>query len=127
MNAEVKKIKQVIKNWETSVQNKDMNGILARHSKDILMFDVPEPLQSKGIDEYRKTWELFFQYCSGGKNSFQLDDLQIHCGDTIAFCTALIRMNGSKTPQCRLTIGFKKINGEWTIIHEHHSAPHKIV
>lgn len=127
MNADVREIKMILADWVNSVQEKNMSGILANHSDDILMFDVPEPIQSKGIYDYQKTWELFFQYSSGGKNSFNLEDLQIHCGDTIAFCTALIKLTGDKNPQCRLTLGLKKINNRWTIIHEHHSAPHKIV
>jgi hypothetical protein len=38
---------------------RDLDGTLARHSPDILMFDVPEPIQARGLAEYRETWELF--------------------------------------------------------------------
>ena len=31
-----------------------------------VMFDVPLPLQSRGTEEYRKTWELFFANNRGG-------------------------------------------------------------
>lgn len=127
MNTDVREIRKILADWVKSIQRKKIDGILANHSEDILMFDVPEPMQSKGIREYQNTWELFFQYSNGGENSFNLEELQIHCGDTIAFCTALIRLTANKKPQCRLTIGLKKINSRWTIIHEHHSAPHKIV
>jgi ketosteroid isomerase-like protein len=37
-------------------------GILAYHEQNIVMFDVPPPLQSKGMREYKKTWDLFFKY-----------------------------------------------------------------
>lgn len=127
MNDEIGEIKRVIAHWVKSIQEKNLTGILANHAEDILMFDVPEPMQSKGIRDYQKTWELFFQFSGGGENSFNLEDLQIHCGDTIAFCTALIRLTGDKEPQCRLTLGFKKLKNKWMIIHEHHSAPHKIL
>jgi hypothetical protein len=43
-----------------------MNGI-ANHSESVLVFDVPELLQSVGLDEHRKTWELFAFY---GEASF---------------------------------------------------------
>jgi hypothetical protein len=26
------------------------------------MFDVPPPMQSKGIEAYRKSWDLFFSW-----------------------------------------------------------------
>jgi ketosteroid isomerase-like protein len=37
-----------------------MERVLEHHADDIVMFDVPKPLQARGIEEYKKTWELFF-------------------------------------------------------------------
>lgn len=121
-----KEIQSVIECRVKAIQQKNVEGILQNHTNDILMFDVPVPLQSKGLKEYKETWELFFQYSNGGKGSFQLEDFQIHASDTVAFCTALIKLSNGTTPQCRLTIGLKKINNQWMIVHEHHSAPHRI-
>lgn len=126
MDRNIKEIQSVIHHWVKSIQQKDMEGILQNHSDDILMFDVPIPLQSKGLKEYRETWELFYQYSNGGKDSFQLEKLQITASDTVAFCTALIKLSNNPKPQCRLTIGLKKINNQWMIVHEHHSAPHEL-
>jgi ketosteroid isomerase-like protein len=53
-------IRGIVENWSRAVRSKNMNGILADHSPDVLMFDVPPPLQSKGIEAYKKTWDLFF-------------------------------------------------------------------
>lgn len=122
----IQAIAAVIKKWLDAIQRKDINGILQNHSDDILIFDVPFPLQSKGLKEYQETWELFFQYSKGGKASFQLEEMQIHASDTVAFCTALIKLANSSKPQCRLTIGLRKLNNQWMIVHEHHSAPHEI-
>ena len=52
-------IRELVENWARAVRNEDMDGVLAHHADDIVMFDVPPPLQSKGIDAYKKTWELF--------------------------------------------------------------------
>jgi hypothetical protein len=38
-------------------------------------------LQSKGIEAYRKTWELFFDSNPSGKGSFKLRELKIIAGD----------------------------------------------
>jgi ketosteroid isomerase-like protein len=126
MDSNIKEIQSVVEHWVTAIQQKNMKGILQNHTHDILMFDVPVPLQSKGLTEYRATWELFFQYSSGGKDSFQLEEFKITASDTVAFCTALIKLSNSPKPQCRLTIGLKKMNNQWMIVHEHHSAPHEI-
>ena len=126
MDSNSKEIKTVIENWIVAIEQKNLEGILQNHTNDILMFDVPVPLQSKGLKEYKETWELFFKYSNGGKGSFQLEDFQIHASDTVAFCTALIKLSNGTAPQCILTIGLKKINNQWMIIHEHHSSPHEI-
>ena len=126
MDPNSKEIKKVVESWIRAIQQKNMDGILQNHTKDILMFDVPIPLQSKGLMEYKETWDLFFQYSNGGKDSFQLEEFQIHASDTVAFCTALIKLSNGTTPQCRLTLGLKKVNNQWMIVHEHHSSPHEI-
>lgn len=98
-----------------------MKDILAHHTTDIVMFDVPIPLQSVGIEAYKKTWDLFFQYNPEGEGSFELIDLKIAASETVAFCHALLRISGAE-PECRLTIGLQKIKEKWCIGHELHSG-----
>jgi ketosteroid isomerase-like protein len=86
------------------------------------MFDVPLPLQCQGIDEYRKTWELFFDSNRGGPGSFDLTELRITASETVAYGHALLTVFDSTA---RLTIGFRKERGQWVIAHEHHSYPLK--
>ena len=120
-------VRQLIENWAAAVGNKDMKTILSHHSDDIVMYDVPYPFQSKGIDAYRKTWDLFYTYTKGGV--FDFTELHVVAGDDVAFCYATMKCaDKSKTEDYvpldfRLTVGLKKINGQWTIIHEHHSVP----
>jgi ketosteroid isomerase-like protein len=119
-------IRSLIRAWERAIQNGDMDGILAHHSESVLMFDVPEPLQSLGIDDYRKTWEVFFRYGAPSQDVFAIEDLRITAGEEVAFATGLLRIGGSSEPVCRLTLGLTRRNGQWQIVHEHHSAPHKL-
>jgi ketosteroid isomerase-like protein len=119
-------IRKVIRQWEKAVQAGEMKGILANHTRDVLMFDVPEPLQSRGIAAYQRTWELFFSYGSPGDGAFVIEDLRITAGSEVAFATGLLRIGGSKKPVCRLTLGLKKWRRQWLIAHEHHSAPQEL-
>ena len=41
-------IRELVENWARAVRAKDLDGILANHSPEILMFDVPLPAQSEG-------------------------------------------------------------------------------
>jgi uncharacterized protein (TIGR02246 family) len=122
-------IRQLIEDWTLAVRSKDIEKILAHHSRDIIMFDVPEPFQSIGIDEYRKTWDLFFAYTK--KGVFDIQTLKIVADENVAFCIATMKCSDKSDTTdfvelaFRLTIGLKKINNQWTVIHEHHSIPSK--
>lgn len=116
-------IRTLIENWAKAVRAKDMDGALAHHTNDIVMFDVPMPVQAKGMDEYRKTWDLFFAHSPGGPGSFDVTDLQITAGETVAYGHAILKIFDSTA---RLSIGMRKENGQWLIAHEHHSYPLKI-
>jgi uncharacterized protein (TIGR02246 family) len=121
-------IKNLIENWARAVRNRELSGALAHHSKDILMFDVPGPLQSKGIEAYKKTWDLFFSWAQDS-GVFDIKEMNITAGEDVAFAAALMRCagrekNGDKTElDFRLTISLRKVDGQWTIVHEHHSLP----
>ena len=116
-------IRSLVSRWASAVRARDMSGALAHHTSDIVMFDVPRPLQSKGMKAYEKTWELFFDNSRGGRGSFNIDELKVTAGDTVAFAHGLLRIGGSKAPVGRLTMGFRKEKGQWRISHEHHSYP----
>ena len=113
-------IRILVENWAAAVRARNIEGAVAHHTDDIVMFDVPLPVQSRGMAEYRKTWELFFASNRGGAGSFELTDLHIAANDTVAYCHALLNVFDSTA---RLTMGLRKERGEWLVAHEHHSYP----
>lgn len=119
-------IKALIEAWADAVRRHDLPAILAHHEPDIVMFDVPPPLQSRGIEEYRKTWDLFFKYHKPSQ-TFDIEELAITAGDDVAFAVAIMRCVSHPPEEggflFRLTIGLRKIAGAWRITHEHHSVP----
>jgi len=121
-------IRELVQSWARAVRAKDLDGILANHSTDILMFDVPPPLQSKGIEAYKKTWELFFSW-SNDPVVFDIKDMDIIAGSDVAFVAALMRCAGTEKNgerielEFRLTIGLRRIGDQWMVLHEHHSIP----
>jgi ketosteroid isomerase-like protein len=121
-------IRNVIESWTAAVRRRDYGQILQNHSPDIVMFDVPPPFQSKGIEAYKKTWDLFFSW-SSDPIPFEITEMNITAGSDVAFAFATMRCAepGPKGEQIgldfRLTVGLRKIDGQWTIMHEHHSVP----
>ena len=116
-------IRNVIESWAAAVRAKDMAGVLANHTDDILMFDVPEPLYSRGRDAYRATWELFFQYNTGGPGAFDVSEIAVTASGDVAFATAILTIFGSPL---RLSMGLRREDGRWLIAHEHHSYAVKL-
>ncbi len=122
-------IRELIEDWARAVRAKDLKGILANHSPEILMFDVPPPLRSKGIDAYKKTWDLFFSWSDDDPVVFDFNEMDITAGADVGYVTALMRCAGTEKNgeriklDFRLTIGLRKIGGQWIVMHEHHSIP----
>ena len=117
-------VRAVVEAWALAVRNGDMAGVLAHHADSIVMFDVPVPLHNRGRDAYRQAWELFF--AAQGKGAFDLGELEIVAGDDVAFCHSIVTCGGLDPANqfpVRLTLGLRKIDGAWTITHEHHSVP----
>jgi uncharacterized protein (TIGR02246 family) len=121
-------IRELVEDWARAVRAKNLKGILANHSPEILMFDVPPPLQSQGIDAYKKTWDLFFSW-SDDPVVFDFIKMDITAGNDVAYVTALMQCGGTEKDgeriklEFRLTIGLRKIDGQWIVMHEHHSIP----
>ena len=121
-------IRALIEQWSKAVRDENRAAIRADHDADILMFDVPPPFLSRGLDAYMATWETFF--ASAEKPvSFAFHDVEVTCGADVAFATAVgrcvnIDTNGKREPlEFRLTMGLRKIDRKWRVMHEHHSLP----
>jgi ketosteroid isomerase-like protein len=121
-------IHELIERWLRAIRTENLDGILADHSSEILMFDLPGPVQLKGIDAYKKPWLPLFDWIRNG-GGFDLSEVTITAGDDVPFATALIHCYGTDTngrkvvTEGRLTIGLRKIDGQWVVMHEHHSEP----
>ena len=121
-------IRVLIESWASAVHAGDLDGVLADHSEDIRMFDVPPPNEVRGIEAYRETWPPFFEWQRRGA-VFEIVSLEVTAGDDVAFATALLRCGTDedfeKDPgnRLRLTIGLRKQGGRWIVSHEHHSFP----
>ena len=121
-------IRRLIEDWARAVRARDIEAVLAHHSADVLMFDVPLPFESKGIDAYRETWGPFYS-ARAEPIAFDIQRMDVVAGADVAFATALMQCaergaNGSQVPlDFRLTVGLRKVNGQWIVMHEHHSVP----
>ncbi|PRC47557.1 DUF4440 domain-containing protein [Mycobacterium sp. ITM-2017-0098] len=122
-------IRETIESWVAAIRACELDGVVAAHTDDIVMFDVPPPHNGvRGIGAYRASWPDFFEFIGSGA-LFELLELDVIAGDSVAFAYALLRCG---TPEelavnpdsrLRITMGLRKIGDRWLIAHEHHSFP----
>jgi uncharacterized protein (TIGR02246 family) len=131
MSDDVTQIRTLIEKWAKAVHTGDLEGVLADHTADIVMFDVPPPEDGvRGIDAYRETWPGFFEWQSMGA-VFEIISLDITAGEDVAYACALLRcgtpeeLASDPDNRLRLTLGLRKEDGRWVVAHEHHSFPDK--
>ncbi|MCM2390706.1 YybH family protein [Streptomyces albipurpureus] len=129
MTDDTAEITAIVNRWARAVHEGDLDGVLADHTDDIVMFDVPPPDQGvRGIDAYARTWPPFFTWQRQGA-CFEIDSMEITAGDEVAFAHALLRcataesLRTEPAQRLRLTLGLRKENGRWMVAHEHHSFP----
>ncbi|MFG2869615.1 nuclear transport factor 2 family protein [Streptomyces sp. NPDC048338] len=127
MTTDESEIRALITRWAAAVHRGDLPAVLADHSDDIVMFDVPPPHDGvRGIDAYRSTWPPFFDWQAQGA-SFDIVSLDVTAGQDVAFAHALLRcgtpeeLAAHPDQRLRLTIGLRRTGDRWVVAHEHHS------
>ena len=120
-------IHALIVRWAEAVHRGDLDTVLADHSDDIVMFDVPPPHDGvRGLSAYRETWPGFFEWQASGAR-FEIVELEVTAGEDVAFAWALLRCNTEEglaaTPPsaCGSRSACAATEDRWLVTHEHHS------
>jgi uncharacterized protein (TIGR02246 family) len=122
------RIRERLDDWAKAVRAKDVEAVMSHYATNILLFDLASPLQWKGADVCRNNWAEWFSTFQGPVG-YEISELSITAGDDVAFCHSLNWIYGSRTTGeqtdvwVRATVGLRKIDGRWTITHEHYSVP----
>lgn len=130
MDTDETEIRDLVTRWAVAVHVGDLDGVVADHADDLVMFDVPAPERGvRGLTAYAATWPPFFAWQAGGAE-FTLDELDVTASDTVAFAWALLRcgtpdeLAAHPDRRLRLTLGLRREAGRWVVTHEHHSFTH---
>lgn len=121
-------IRALLEERVQAVRAKNVDGVLALAAPDILSYDVVNPLRNLGADEVRQRTETWFSSFQGPLG-YEIRDLEVAANEDVAFCHCLNQVEGTKTDGgqivmwWRATICLRKIDGRWTITHEHSSVP----
>jgi uncharacterized protein (TIGR02246 family) len=129
MSEDEQEIRALVERWVAAVSAGDLEGVLADHTQDIVMFDVPPPREGvRGFAAYRDCWPGFLSWQQHG-GCFELTALEVTAGSDVAFAHALLRcgtrdeLTREPDHRLRLTLGLRKEKSRWCVSHEHHSFP----
>ncbi|MEV5707895.1 nuclear transport factor 2 family protein [Actinoallomurus sp. NPDC052274] len=121
-------IKQQIDNIVEGIRAKDLEGLKRLYATDVVSFDVEPPLQHVGIAAKLKNWTNAFALFQ--EVDYEVRDLTLTVGDDVAFGHLFGRLsgtlkNGTATNGMwvRGTFCFRKIDGNWLIVHDQASVP----
>lgn len=113
-----------------AIRDKDIDRLTTFYARDVVVFDVRPPLDTRGTDAYRQNFERWFAAFEGPL-SFELHNLRIASSESTAFCHYLALVVGAKPGRttgywARGTTCFERRDGEWLVTHEHISMPTSI-
>ena len=123
-------IKALEARFTSAFNAKDVDAIMKIYitGDSLVVFDVVPPRQYVGAKAYRKNWEDFFAMFKGPAK-VELTDMNIIADTTLGFGHSIQHVTGTDTKgqpmdfTVRVTDGYRKINGNWLIVHEHVSIP----
>lgn len=113
-----------------AVNAKDVNAIMKVYVPDesLFVFDVVPPRQFVGAKAYAKDWTDFLGMFKG-PFKFEISDLSVTADEKMGFGHSIQRVTGTDAKDrpvdltVRVTDVYRKINGNWLIVHEHVSVP----
>jgi uncharacterized protein (TIGR02246 family) len=124
------KIEALENSFTAAFNAKDVNAVMKVYVPDakLVVFDVVPPRQYLGADAYRKDWQEFFSMFKGAPK-FSITDLQIEAAGTLGYSHSIQHVSGTDMKGqpielvVRVTDGYRKVDGNWLIAHEHVSVP----
>ena len=121
-------IRNLIEGWADAVRAQDVESMMSSYAPDVISFDAVGGLQIIGSKATRKRaeeWVSSFRAPIG----YVTRDLAITAGHDVAFSHSLNQVKGTTKDGnlvdmwIRATIGFRKVEGQWLVTHEHISVP----
>lgn len=121
-------IRKMIQDWSDALERKDVDGLVADYAPDAVLFDAIPPYKTVGADKIREVWEQCLPFFPDEFKS-EHRDVEIHVqGDTaFAHCLHHFVPTDASHPcgqtWMRITVGYRRVNGKWKVVHEHVSIP----
>jgi uncharacterized protein (TIGR02246 family) len=120
-------IRECLDKWTRALHAKDLGALMALYAPDTIAFDLMPPSQVDA-SQYRQNLQRWLAMMSS-PIAYEIHDLRITASGDVAFSHNLghvtaTRTNGEKADYwVRVTVGFRKRDGQWRVTHDHVSMP----
>ena len=111
-----------------AVHAKDPGPLAARQAPDLVAFDVLPPLLSRGSEAVGEKTQAWFD-AYDGEIGYDVEELEISVDGDVGFCSFVYHVTGTLLSGdevdmwVRATLGCRRIDGDWVIVHDHESVP----
>ena len=126
-----RQIREMVLRWADAVHTGDLDGVLADHAPDIVMFDVPPPEDGvrgqRGVSRHVASVLRMAARGSRVRHRGALGDCGRPTSRSRGRCcdaASTDELVADPDRRLRLTLGFRKDAGRWIVTHEHHSFTH---
>jgi ketosteroid isomerase-like protein len=126
-STESEEVRALLDRWSQSIRMKDIHGLMSLYVEDSVYFDVVPPLGYEGSDAIKRNFLRWFESWDGAIG-VELSHLTIMASGDTAFAYMLHRTSGILKGRqvdywLRVTVGCVRLDGRWSIQHEHVSFP----
>ena len=112
----------------SAVSARDLEKVLAHYAEDVTTFDLVEPMANRGRDAVKKRLQEWFGSFRTDIGYEQVGAELVVSGDA-AFRTHFTHVRATTVSGDRVdmwfreTLGYRKTEGGWKIVHQHSSVP----
>ena len=123
-----REIAAIVDAWAEATRQNDLDAIMAFHDPGVRTFDCHSVFEFRGAEPYRQFYAACLACMQGGM-TFDIDGLDIEVEGNLAFAHFMVRCGATGTDgtrhlgRLRSTLCFRRVGGDWRIVHAHCSAP----
>lgn len=121
-------IRRLMQEWSQALEAKDVDAMMADYAPDAVLFDGIPPYKTEGVEAIKAVWSGCLPYFPETFKS-EHRDVIVHVAGDIALAHGLHHFVPTPADHpcgqtwMRVTIGYRRLNGKWKVIHEHASIP----
>jgi ketosteroid isomerase-like protein len=132
LEADEARIRGLVAEIVAGIRDRDLNALRPVYASDVVSFDVEPPLRHVGVEAKLENWARVFAVFRSVE--YDVRDLTVVVGGDVAFGYCFGRLHGTLMSGAatdgmwvRVTLCFRRIDGDWLVVHDQASVPFDIV